>query len=81
MTTLVIGANGQIGRQFCELAKAAGEPIKAMVRSEEQRAWFEERGIDTVVADLEGELRHASKAATRCSSRQGPGRIRGLTRR
>ncbi|WP_069384466.1 SDR family oxidoreductase [Halomonas caseinilytica] len=59
MTTLVIGANGQIGRQFCELAKAAGEPIKAMVRSEEQRAWFEERGIDTVVADLEGELRHA----------------------
>ncbi|WP_275285930.1 SDR family oxidoreductase [Halomonas elongata] len=59
MTTLVIGANGQIGRQFCELAQAAGEPIKAMVRSEEQRAWFEEHGIDTVVADLEGELRHA----------------------
>ncbi|MDT8895851.1 SDR family oxidoreductase [Halomonas sp. I1] len=59
MTTLVIGANGQIGRQFCELARDAGEPIKAMVRNDEQRAWFEERGIDTVVADLEGELRHA----------------------
>lgn len=59
MTTLVIGANGQIGRQFCELARDAGEPITAMVRSDEQRAWFEERGIDTVVADLEGELRHA----------------------
>ncbi|UYG07185.1 SDR family oxidoreductase [Halomonas sp. M4R1S46] len=59
MTTLVIGANGQIGRQFCELAQAAGVPIKAMVRREAQRAWFEERGIDTVVADLEGDFRHA----------------------
>ncbi len=59
MTTLVIGANGQIGRQFCELAQAAGEAVKAMVRDEGQRAWFEARGIDTVIADLEGELRHA----------------------
>ncbi|MFG6177885.1 SDR family oxidoreductase [Halomonas sp. THAF12] len=59
MTTLVIGANGQIGRQFCELAQAAGEPIKAMVRGEAQRAWFEERGIPSVVADLEGDFAHA----------------------
>ena len=59
MTTLVIGANGQIGRQFCELAQTTGVPIKAMVRRQEQRAWFEERGIDTVVADLEGDFRHA----------------------
>lgn len=59
MTTLVIGANGQIGKQFCELAQQAGTPIKAMIRSEEQAAWFSERGIDTVIADLEGELEHA----------------------
>ncbi|MDQ7735605.1 SDR family oxidoreductase [Halomonas sp. SpR1] len=59
MTTLVIGANGQIGKQFCELAQKAGTPIKAMIRSEEQAAWFKKRGIDTVVADLEGEFEHA----------------------
>lgn len=59
MTTLVIGANGQIGKQFCELAQQAGAPIKAMIRSEEQAAWFKEHGIDTVVADLEGEFEHA----------------------
>ncbi|NYS78323.1 MULTISPECIES: SDR family oxidoreductase [Halomonadaceae] len=59
MTTLVIGANGQIGKQFCELAQKAGTPIKAMIRSEGQAAWFKEHGIDTVVADLEGEFEHA----------------------
>ena len=59
MTTLVIGANGQIGKQFCQLAQKAGTPIKAMIRSEEQAAWFKEHGIDTVIADLEGEFEHA----------------------
>ncbi|WP_447043701.1 SDR family oxidoreductase [Vreelandella sp. H-I2] len=59
MTTLVIGANGQIGKQFCELAQQAGTPIKAMVRSEEQASWFNDQGINTVVADLEGEFEHA----------------------
>jgi len=59
MTTLVIGANGQIGKQFCALAKEAGTPIKAMIRNEEQATWFQERGIRTVVGDLEGEMEHA----------------------
>ncbi len=59
MTTLVIGANGQIGKQFCELAQQAGEPVKAMIREQSQAKWFEERHIPTVVADLEGELEHA----------------------
>lgn len=59
MTTLVIGANGQIGKQFCQLAQEVGTPIKAMVRSKEQASWFKERGIEIVIADLEGELEHA----------------------
>ncbi|MDN3521891.1 SDR family oxidoreductase [Halomonas ramblicola] len=59
MTTLVIGANGQIGRQFCELARAAGEPIRAMIRDAGQQPWFETRGIETVIADLEGDFGHA----------------------
>lgn len=59
MTTLVIGANGQIGKQFCERAKKAGESVKAMVRREEQTSWFAERGIESIVADLEGDFAHA----------------------
>ncbi|WP_249975828.1 SDR family oxidoreductase [Vreelandella olivaria] len=59
MTTLVVGANGQIGRQFCELAQQAGTSIKAMIRNDEQTQWFNKRGIETVVADLEGEFEHA----------------------
>lgn len=59
MTTLVIGANGQIGKQFCELAQQAGTPVKAMIRNEDQKSWFSERGIETVIADLEGEFEHA----------------------
>lgn len=58
MTTLVIGANGQIGQQFCELARQAGEPIRAMIRDPDQQPWFEARGIETVIADLEGDFRH-----------------------
>jgi len=59
MKTLVIGANGKIGRQFCELAREAGHPVRAMIRDSAQQAWFRERGIDTVIADLEGPIRHA----------------------
>ncbi|MCH4562244.1 SDR family oxidoreductase [Halomonas sp. EGI 63088] len=58
MTTLVIGANGQIGRQLCALAREAGEPIRAMIREPAQQPWFEERGIETVIADLEGDFTH-----------------------
>lgn len=59
MKTLVIGANGQIGRQFCELAHRGGTPIRAMIRHPNQQPWFHERGIETVIADLEGDLRQA----------------------
>ncbi|GHB05317.1 NAD(P)H-binding protein [Modicisalibacter luteus] len=59
MKTLVIGANGQIGRQFCELANMAGLPIRAMIRDSGQQGWFRERGIDSVIANLEDDFRHA----------------------
>lgn len=59
MKTLIIGANGQIGRQFCELAQRGGMAIRAMIRHPDQQGWFHGRGIETVIADLEGKLRHA----------------------
>ena len=56
---LTIGANGQISRLFCQKAKDAGLPIRAMVRSDEHRARFEAQGIESVVGDLEGDFFHA----------------------
>jgi len=59
MKTLVIGANGQIGRMFCSKAHQAGFSLRAMVRKPAQATWFQEQGIETVVADLEGDFQGA----------------------
>lgn len=53
---LVLGANGKIGRLFCERGTAAGLPIRAMVRSEEQRGFFDSRNVEVVLGDLEAEF-------------------------
>ncbi|MCC5812179.1 MAG: SDR family oxidoreductase [Ectothiorhodospiraceae bacterium] len=53
MKTLIIGAHGQIGYQFCTLAAAADFPIRAMIRDAGQSEDFEKIGVETVVADLE----------------------------
>ncbi|MCH8073668.1 MAG: NAD(P)H-binding protein [Proteobacteria bacterium] len=59
MKTLVIGANGQIGRIFCSKAHQAGFSLRAMVRESGQTTWFQEQGIETVVADIEGDFQGA----------------------
>lgn len=59
MKTLVIGANGQIGRMFCSKAHQAGFPLRAMVREPDQATWFQEQGIETIVADLEADFQGA----------------------
>ncbi|MBD3895758.1 SDR family oxidoreductase [Halomonas sp. ML-15] len=59
MKTLVVGANGQIGRQFCELARRGGMSLRAMIRDSDQQPWFHERGIDTVIGDLESDIHQA----------------------
>ena len=59
MKTLVIGANGQIGRMFCSKAHQAGFPLRAMVREPDQATWFQEQGIETVVTDLEADFQGA----------------------
>lgn len=54
---LVAGAHGTTGKQIVSLLKGsdAYEPI-AMIRKKEQQAYFEERGIKTVLADLEQDV-------------------------
>lgn len=54
MSTLIIGASGQIGTQLCTLARDAGLAVRALVRREAQAGDLGRRGIAAVVADLEG---------------------------
>lgn len=57
---LEAGANGTTGKKVVDLLKKTQyfNPV-AMVRKEEQLQEFKNRGIDAVLADLEGEVIHA----------------------
>ena len=70
---LTIGANGQIGRLFCQKAKDAELPNRAMVRNEEQRERLEAQGIEAVVGDLEGDFFHAFDGCDRVVFTAGSG--------
>ncbi|MFC3419118.1 SDR family oxidoreductase [Salinicoccus hispanicus] len=59
MKVLVIGANGQVGHQVVEKLKDKGHQPVAMVRKEEQQGQFEDKGIDTVLGDLQEDFSHA----------------------
>lgn len=58
MKVLVIGANGQVGHQLVEKLKDKGHQPVAMVRKEEQVEKFKEKGIDTVLGDLQKDFSH-----------------------
>src|SRR5690625_5317180 len=69
MKVLVIGANGQIGKHLVRLLKESDEhTVRAMVRTEEQVASFEETGVETRLADLEGSVEDIAKAAEDCDA-------------
>lgn len=57
---LVAGANGTTGRKIIQLLNESQyfNPI-AMVRKEEQKAYFEGNNIETVLTDLEGDVSSA----------------------
>ena len=54
--TLVIGANGQIGKLLIQMMTEQKLPVKAMLRKAEQAAEFEKMGAEVVIADLEADL-------------------------
>lgn len=54
--TLVIGANGQIGKQLIGLMALAKMPVRAMIRNQEQAQIMEKLGAETYLADLEQPL-------------------------
>ncbi|MCG8316391.1 MAG: SDR family oxidoreductase [Pseudomonadales bacterium] len=59
MKTLIIGANGKIGKALAEKMVKKGIDTRAMVRSKDQIAQFEEMGLEAVVGNLEGEMSEA----------------------
>lgn len=56
MNTLIIGANGQIGRLLVQKLVRDGERPRAMVRSEDQARELRQMGAEPVIGDLEGEF-------------------------
>src|SRR5690606_2128452 len=69
MKVLVVGANGKIGRILVNKLQNEKEfQVRAMVRSEEQANAFKERGVDAVVADLEGTVEQIGNAMDGCDA-------------
>ncbi|TFB21344.1 SDR family oxidoreductase [Filobacillus milosensis] len=69
MKVLVVGANGQIGKQATEMLQESDEHhVRAMVRKEDQLNEFKEKGIEAVLADLEGPVDQLTQAADGCDA-------------
>ncbi|GGN95430.1 SDR family oxidoreductase [Saccharibacillus kuerlensis] len=63
MNVLVIGANGQIGRQLVMLLQQEGKhKVTAMVRKQEQEEELQAKGIETVLANLEDRVEVLAEA-------------------
>ncbi|MBP1949265.1 SDR family oxidoreductase [Virgibacillus litoralis] len=69
MNVLLIGANGQIGKHLVDLLDKSNEhTVRAMVRKEEQAEELKKKGIDAVLANLEGGADTIVKAARGCDA-------------
>lgn len=69
MKVLVVGANGQIGKQLVGLLNESKEhKARAMLRKPEQTAEFEQKGVETAIASLEGTVEDIAAAAKGCDA-------------
>jgi len=69
MKVLVIGANGQVGQQVVNMLHAHEQhSVRAMVRKQEQLKDFQKKGIEAVLADLEGTVDEIAEAAKGCDA-------------
>ncbi|MFC3041885.1 SDR family oxidoreductase [Virgibacillus xinjiangensis] len=62
MKTLIVGANGKIGKHLVRKIVENGQEARAMIRKEEQASYFEDLGAETVVVDLEDSVESIQKA-------------------
>lgn len=60
--TLVIGANGQIGKLLVQQMCQQQLPVRVMIRSAEQAGYFQQLGAEVVIGDLEQPLPDAAFA-------------------
>lgn len=64
MKVLVVGANGQIGKHLVtQIQTNDSLKARAMIRSEEQAAFFENLDAETIVVDLEEDIESIASAA------------------
>jgi uncharacterized protein YbjT (DUF2867 family) len=73
-TILVAGANGKTGREIINILQnhSSYEPV-AMVRNEDQQAYFENQDVKIAFADLEGDLTEAVQGVDRVIFAAGSG--------
>ena len=80
MKVLVVGANGQIGKQLTHLLQDhEGYTVRAMVRKGAS-APYQAAGIECVLANLEGSVKELADAAKNCQAvvfAAGSGRATG----
>ncbi|WP_050615073.1 SDR family oxidoreductase [Bacillus testis] len=63
MNIIVIGANGQIGREAVKKLKEQGQhTVRAAIRKESQKDYFRDLGVETVMLDLESPLKDITEA-------------------
>ncbi len=69
MKTLVVGANGKIGKILVGQLKEEGKHlVRALVRAVEQREVYANQGIETVLANLEGSVDELAAAMEGCDA-------------
>src|SRR5699024_12759421 len=69
MKSLVIGANGQIGKHLITTMKNHHAlQTKAMIRDEIQADFFHNAGAEPVITDLEEDIDKTAKAAVGCDA-------------
>ncbi|PJN90484.1 SDR family oxidoreductase [Bacillus sp. mrc49] len=69
MKVFVVGANGQIGKHLVDLLHESREHrVRAMIRKEEQRKYYEKNGIESVVVSLTGSVEEIANAAKGCDA-------------
>ncbi|MBW2960315.1 SDR family oxidoreductase [Mesonia aestuariivivens] len=73
-TILIAGANGKTGREIVNILQdhPSYEPV-AMVRNEEQKAYFENQNVKVELGDLEGNLTEVVKGKDRVIFAAGSG--------
>lgn len=69
MKVLLIGANGKVGRQVAGMLQGhERHTVRAMVRKPEQWEALRNKGIEAVLADLEGTVDEIAEAARGCDA-------------